>query len=392
MDTAVVIVAGGRGKRASGGAAPKQYRALGCKPVLTRAVEKFITHGKVDAVQAVIHGDDRSLYEDAVKAFAGQLPEPVLGGATRQDSVRAGLESLAGLKPRNILIHDAARPFVDHDLIGRVIGALGDHGAVVPALAVSDTLKQAAHGFIEKTLSRSNLWAVQTPQGFHYEALLEAHRAAKRDGMSEFTDDSSLAEWRGIKVALVEGAPANFKLTTEADFTLARERLHKAGAASSGECRIGQGFDVHAFCDGDHVKLCGLRIPHDKSLSGHSDADVGLHAATDALLGAIGDGDIGAHFPPSDPQWKNAASDHFLRHAGERVRARGARIVNLDITLICEAPKIGPHREGMRTCIADILEIEPEQVSVKATTTEGLGFTGRGEGIAAQATAMIQLG
>ncbi len=392
METAVVIVAGGRGVRAPGGDLPKQYRALGGVPVLTRTLEKFVTHDKVDAVQIVIHGDDRNLYHEATSTFAGQILEPALGGATRQESVHAGLERLDGQKPRNILIHDAARPFVDHELVGRVISALADNEGAAPALAVTDTLKKSSDGFIEGTVDRSNLWGVQTPQGFHYEKLLEAHRVAERAKGTEFTDDSSLAEWHGMKVALVEGSPANIKLTTEADFILAEDRMLKSDAEQSGECRIGQGFDVHAFTNGDHVMLCGLKIPHDNSLAGHSDADVGLHALTDALLGSIGDGDIGAHFPPGDPKWKDAASDQFLSNAAERVSARGGRIVNVDITLICETPKIGPHRERMRACVADILKIELERVSVKATTTEGLGFTGRGEGIAAQATAMIQFG
>jgi 2-C-methyl-D-erythritol 4-phosphate cytidylyltransferase/2-C-methyl-D-erythritol 2,4-cyclodiphosphate synthase len=351
-----------------------------------------VPHARVDAILTVIHGEDRSHYETAAAPYAGKLLEPVTGGEMRQDSVRAGLERLDKLKPRNVLIHDAARPFLDAGLIDRVIGALADTEGAVPALAVTDTLKRASEGLIEGTVDRTNLWGVQTPQGFHFEKLLEAHRAAERAGKKDFTDDSSLAEWHGMNVALVEGSPANVKLTTEADFVLAEERLVRSGAALSGECRIGQGFDVHAFADGDHVMLCGFKIPHGQSLAGHSDADVALHALTDALLGAISDGDIGAHFPPGDPKWKGAASDVFLRDAGDRVSARGGRIVNVDVTIICEAPKIGPHRDAMRACIADILQIETERVSVKATTTEHLGFTGRGEGIAAQAMAMVQFG
>jgi 2-C-methyl-D-erythritol 4-phosphate cytidylyltransferase/2-C-methyl-D-erythritol 2,4-cyclodiphosphate synthase len=392
VETAVVIVAGGRGQRASGGDVPKQYRSLAGTPVLTRALGSFVPHARVDAILTVIHGEDRSHYETAAAPYAGKLLEPVTGGEMRQDSVRAGLERLDKLKPRNVLIHDAARPFLDAGLIDRVIGALADTEGAVPALAVTDTLKRASEGLIEGTVDRTNLWGVQTPQGFHFEKLLEAHRAAERAGKKDFTDDSSLAEWHGMNVALVEGSPANVKLTTEADFVLAEERLVRSGAALSGECRIGQGFDVHAFADGDHVMLCGFKIPHGQSLAGHSDADVALHALTDALLGAISDGDIGAHFPPGDPKWKGAASDVFLRDAGDRVSARGGRIVNVDVTIICEAPKIGPHRDAMRACIADILQIETERVSVKATTTEHLGFTGRGEGIAAQAMAMVQFG
>ncbi len=386
----MVIVAGGRGQRAPGGNAPKQYRVLAGIQVLTRTLESFVKHDKVDGVLTVIHGDDRSHFDAATSSFEGKLLEPVTGGATRQDSVRAGLKRLDELKPRNILIHDAARPFADAGLIERVIGTLVDNEGAVPALAITDTLKKGNHGFIEGTVDRSNLWGVQTPQGFHFEKLLDAHRAAESAGQTDFTDDSSLAEWHGMKVALVEGSPANIKLTTEADFVLAEDRLARLGNALTGECRVGQGFDVHAFTCGDRVMLCGLNIPHHKSLAGHSDADVGLHALTDALLGAIGDGDIGAHFPPSDPKWKGASSDRFLHDARKRISERGGRIVNVDITIICEAPKIGPYREKMRARIAQILEIEPERVSVKATTSEGLGFTGRGEGIAAQATAMVQ--
>ncbi len=392
MQTAVVIVASGRGRRASGAGMPKQYRPLAGTPVLTRALESFVYHSSVDTILTVIHGDDRSHFEAAAAPFTGKLLEPVQGGAMRQDSVRAGLERLEELRPRNVLIHDAVRPFTDAGLIERVIGALADNEGAVPALAITDTLKRARGGRIEGNVERANLWGVQTPQGFHFEKLLEAHQAAERTGKTDFTDDSSLAEWHGMNVALVEGSPANVKLTTEADFVLAEERLASAGAAYSGECRIGQGFDVHAFADGDHVTLCGLKIPYERSLAGHSDADVGLHALTDALLGAIADGDIGAHFPPSDPKWRGAASDQFLRDAADRIRARGGRIVNVDVTIICEAPKIGPHRESMRLRISEILQIEPERVSVKATTTESLGFTGRGEGIAAQATVMVQLG
>jgi 2-C-methyl-D-erythritol 4-phosphate cytidylyltransferase/2-C-methyl-D-erythritol 2,4-cyclodiphosphate synthase len=365
---------------------------LAGKPVLARALKSFVNLDKIDGVLTVIHGDDRSHFDAATASFASKLLEPIRGGATRQESVRAGLERLEELKPRNVLIHDAARPFIDIDLIERVISALADTDGAVPALAVTDTLKKADKGFVEGTIDRKNLWGVQTPQGFHFEKLLEAHRIAERAGKTDFTDDSSLAEWQGMKVALVEGAAANTKLTTEADFVLAEERLQKAGSAFAGECRIGHGFDVHAFTDGDHVLLCGLKIPHGRSLAGHSDADVGLHALTDALLGAMADGDIGAHFPPSDPKWKGAASDQFLRDAAARVSARGGRIVNVDVTIICEEPKIGPQRDEMRACVAGILEIGLERVSVKATTSEGLGFTGRGEGIAAQATAMVQFG
>lgn len=391
METAVVIVAAGRGTRAEGGDIPKQYRPLAGTPVLTRAIDAFSASLDASSIVTVIHRDDRDHYATAVAPYSRQLRDPVIGGATRQYSVHAGLESLADVSPRHVLIHDAARPFADTELISRVIAGLAYYDGVVPALAVTDTLKRASGGTVEGTLDRTNLWGVQTPQGFHFNKLLEAHRAAAKDAKSEFTDDSSVAEWRGLRVGLVEGSPINVKLTTNSDFEMAEDRLRASGGAAAPAFRIGQGFDVHAFGEGDHVMLCGVKIPHDKSLAGHSDADVGLHALTDALLGAIGDGDIGAHFPPGDPEWRGASSDQFLLDAASRVSARNGRIMNVDVTLICETPKIGPHRQAMRKRIAEILQIDVARVSVKATTTEGLGFTGRGEGIAAQATALVQL-
>ena len=392
METAAVIVAAGRGTRAAGENAPKQYRSVGGVTVLTRVLECFTLHPKIDALVSVIHRDDQTRYEAASAPFMHKLLEPVAGGATRQESVRAGLEQLKAHSPRNVLIHDAARPFAGASLIGRVIEGLAEHDGAVPALAVTDTLKRARDGRIESTLDRANLWGVQTPQGFHFEKILTAHHAAVKAGKTDFTDDSAIAEWHGLDVALVEGAAANVKLTTVDDFALAQERLRRGAPAVNAEWRCGQGFDVHGFTRGDHVMLCGVKVPHDKALAGYSDADVGLHALTDAILGAVGDGDIGAHFPPGDPEWKDTASDEFLRDAARRVGELNGRIVNVDVTLICETPKIGPHREAMRASIAEILRIDVQRVSVKATTTEQLGFTGRGEGIAAQATAMIQLG
>ena len=391
METAVVIVAAGRGTRAAGGDIPKQYRLLEGTPVLTRAIEMFSASLDSSSIVTVIHPDDHDHYTKAVSRCPRQLRDPVMGGATRQHSVRAGLESLMGVSPRHVLIHDAARPFADAGLIKRVISGLADYDGVVPALAVTDTLKRARGGEIEGTVERTNLWGVQTPQGFDFKKLLEAHRAAARDARTEFTDDSSIAEWHGLRIGLVEGSSTNIKLTTNADFELAENRLRASGRSDAPEFRIGQGFDVHAFGEGDHVILCGVKIPHDKALTGHSDADVGLHALTDALLGAMGDEDIGAHFPPSEPKWRGASSDQFLLDAARRVSAHNGRIVNVDVTLICETPKVGPHRHAMRERIAEILHIDVTRVSVKATTTEGLGFTGRGEGIAAQASAMIQL-
>ncbi len=390
METAVVIVAAGRGVRAGSGDVPKQYRPVGGIPVLARTLARFIDHPRVGQVLTVIHDADRDRYNALAGDFGDKLMEPVTGGATRQDSVRAGLEGLAQHAPANVLVHDAARPFADAALIDRVITALGESEGVVPALPVTDTLKKANGTRVSATVERTGLWRAQTPQGFRFAKLRAAHEAASRAGESDFTDDAAIAEWHGLDVVLVEGAEANVKLTTGEDFEAA-ERQMRVRDGRAGEVRFGHGYDVHAFCDGDHVMLCGVRVLHDQALAGHSDADVGLHALTDALLGAIGDGDIGAHFPPSDPKWKGAASDQFLRDAATRVRARGGGIVNVDVTLICETPKIGPHREAMRKRVADILEVALERVSVKATTTEGLGFTGRREGIAAQATASIRL-
>jgi 2-C-methyl-D-erythritol 4-phosphate cytidylyltransferase / 2-C-methyl-D-erythritol 2,4-cyclodiphosphate synthase len=387
LETAVIIVAAGRGLRAGGegSGVPKQYRQLGGVSVIAHSLETFTRYHGIDAVLPVIHADDRGRFETASADFKDRLMEAVPGGNSRQQSVLAGLKALRKASPRNILIHDAARPFATATVAGRVITALENSPAAIPALPVADTLKRASEGRITGTLDRSGLWAAQTPQGFRFDAILEAHEAAARSGKTDFTDDASIAEWHGLEVALVEGDVRNMKLTTAEDFALAEQQI------ASGETRTGQGYDVHAFTEGNHVVLCGVRIEHGKSLAGHSDADVGLHAITDALLGAIGDGDIGQHFPPSDPQWRGASSDIFLKDAARRISERGGRIVNIDVTLICEAPKVGPHGQIMRQRIADILGIETGRVGVKATTTEGLGFTGRREGIAAMASASVRL-
>lgn len=389
MQVSVLIVAAGRGTRAAGSEVPKQYRQLGSKPVLTRAIEAFAKHPAISAIQVVIHPDDRALYETCCAGLAACLREPVAGGATRQDSVRAGLQALAGAAPDLVLIHDAARPLIEAGLIDRVLAALREHEGAITALPVNDTLKRSgADGSIAETVSREGLWRAQTPQGFHYKPILDAHIKAHSQCRSDFTDDAAIAEWAGLRVALVPGSPRNLKLTDEEDFALA-ERL--IAPSEQMEYRTGTGFDVHRFCEGDHVWLCGVRIAHDKGLAGHSDADVGLHALTDAILGAIGDGDIGQHFPPSDPKWAGAASHIFLHDAARRVTERGGNIANVDVTLLCEAPKISPHREAMRNRIAEVLQIAVERVGVKATTTEGLGFTGRREGIAAMASATVLL-
>ena len=374
-----MVVGAGEGRR-FGGEVPKQYQELSGQAILRRSLMAFLEHPEVTAVQAVINPGHHDLYKDAVRGLS--LPAPVNGGRTRQESVALGLESLAGDPPGCVLIHDAARPLVDPGVVSRVLAALEASPGAVPALAVADTLKRGDGNFVETTVDRSGLWRAQTPQGFRYDDILAAHRKAAGE---ELTDDAAVAERAGLAVAMVEGAEDNFKVTEPEDLKRAEQTL------GGGDIRTGFGFDVHRFGDGDHVTLCGVAIPYGFGLEGHSDADVGLHAVTDALMGAIGAGDIGAHFPPSDPQWKGAPSDVFLRHAGELLAARGGRIGNLDITLICEEPKIGPHREAMTARIADILQISSDRVSVKATTTERLGFTGRGEGIAAQAVATVSL-
>jgi 2-C-methyl-D-erythritol 4-phosphate cytidylyltransferase/2-C-methyl-D-erythritol 2,4-cyclodiphosphate synthase len=382
---AAVIVAAGRGLRA-GADMPKQFRQIGGAPMIRRSLLMFVEHAKVGAVQTVIHQDDVAMFQSSV-AGLDVLP-PVFGGATRQNSVRAGLEALAPRQPDIVLIHDAARPYASAALVSRAIAAAERSGAAIPALPVTDTVKTVdADGLVDKTLDRNALRLVQTPQSFAFPALLEAHRRAAAAGRNDFTDDAALAEWAGLKVSVFEGEPGNIKITNAGDFV----RAEAMQFAALGDLRTGTGIDVHALGPGDHVTLGGIRIAHDRSLVGHSDADVALHALTDAILGALAEGDIGAHFPPSDPQWRNASSDHFLAFAVERVTARGGRIAHLDLTLVCEAPRIGTHRDAIRAKIAALAGIAIMRVAVKATTSEKLGFTGRGEGIAAYATATVRM-
>jgi 2-C-methyl-D-erythritol 4-phosphate cytidylyltransferase/2-C-methyl-D-erythritol 2,4-cyclodiphosphate synthase len=386
-EVAVVIVAAGRGERAGGAEGPKQYRLVGGKPILRRTLEVFLGHPAVGATVVVIHPDDHDLFAEATGALRGRVML-VDGGATRQDSVRLGLDALTDTDPRKVLIHDAARPFADAALIDRAIAAIEENQAALPAIAVSDTLKRSDDGgLVSATLERNRLFAAQTPQGFPFRPIHAAHLKAHRAGRSDFTDDAAIAEWIGMPVMLVEGSPDNVKLTWARDIEMADQRL--SGDARFPDVRTGNGYDVHSFEPGDHVWLCGAKIPHTQQLSGHSDADVGLHALTDALLATCGAGDIGTHFPPSDPQWKGAASKIFVEHAAAVVRSRGGRIANADITLICEAPRVGPHREAMTAAISAMLNIDPSRISVKATTNEKLGFIGRGEGIAAIATASV---
>ncbi len=376
-----LVVAAGRGTRL-GAPLPKQYLPLAGKPVLRYSLETLASHSGIDAVRVVFNPDDAASYEAAAHGL--DLLPPVAGGAARQDSVRLGLESLAAAPPARVLIHDAARPFLDRDTIDRVLAALDEAPGAIPALPVKDTVKRGVSGRVAETLDRSALWRAQTPQGFDYAAILAAHRSAQG---SELSDDAAVAERAGLAVRLVAGSETNFKVTTAEDLEQAERLL----LARHGDIRTGQGFDVHAFGPGDHVWLCGVKVAHERGLIGHSDADVGLHALTDAILGALGAGDIGQHFPPSDPKWRGAPSHLFLSHAGALVASAGGRIGHLDVTLICERPKIGPHRDAMVARIAEILRLERGRVSVKATTTEGLGFTGRGEGIAAQAVATLRL-
>ena len=389
---AILTVAGGRGSRAGEGL-PKQYRPLAGKSLLAHTLGAL--HNAVpDAAQlVVIHNDDRELYgrcalELSQAARARLMPEAI-GGASRQESVRNGLEALAaaGSPPEIVLIHDAARPFPSPALLERAVGAAREFGAAAPGLPLADTIKEIdALGKVTATPERAKMRAVQTPQAFDFKLILAAHRAAAAEAR-EFTDDAMIAEHAGARVHIFDGDAANFKLTTPEDFLRAASVL----LGDLPDVRIGMGFDVHAFAEGDHIWLGGVKIPYERSLAGHSDADVLMHAVTDAILGAIGDGDIGAHFPPSDPQWKGAASDVFLAHAARLVRERGGMIAHVDATVICEAPKVGPHREAIRESLASILAIEVGRVAVKATTTERLGFTGRKEGVAAQAVATVRL-
>lgn len=371
-----MIVAAGKGARAAT-ELPKQYEGLAGQPMLRRTVKAFAGY----PVQVVI---GRGQEELAAKALVGlSLPAPVTGGATRQESVRLGLEALEKQAPDFVLIHDAARPLVSARVIEDVVQALeaGADGAL-PMVAASDTLRRRGPDGHWNLVDRENLYRAQTPQGFAFAKILAAHR---NHAQEDVTDDMALAELAGLKVEMTQGEEKNIKVTRKEDFALAEKLI------GSGDVRTATGYDVHKFTEGDHIMLCGLKVPHSHGLEGHSDADVGLHAITDALLGCIGEGDIGQHFPPSDDRWKGAASWKFLDHAAALVRAKGGIINHVDVTIICERPKVGPYRDAMKVKIAEILQIEPARVSVKATTTEGLGFTGRREGIAAQAIATVKL-
>lgn len=378
---AVLIVAAGAGER-FGGSIPKQYQELGGVPILRRSVLAFLKHPHISHVQVVFNPTHRDMYDKAVGDLG--LPEPVTGGASRQDSVRLGLEALSQTaKPKFVMIHDAARPLVDAATITAVRKALDQNPGAIAAKPLVDTLKRGKGVAIEATIDRSNLWQAHTPQAFHFDEILSAHRAAQ--GL-QLTDDAAVAEKAGLPVTLVPSNPDNMKITNPDDLDRAARLLGHA----YGDIRTGMGFDVHRFEPGDKIILGGIAIPHNRKLEGHSDADAVLHALTDALLGGMGMGDIGKYFPPSEAEWKGKDSAFFVRAAVKMISERGGIISNVDITIMCEAPRIGPHRDAMAQRIAELLEVTIDRVNVKATTTERLGFTGREEGLAAQAIATLR--
>ena len=373
---AALVVAAGSGSRAGGG---KQWRNLGGKPVVRWSVEALLAAGAEDLVVVIAAGSEA----EAAAALEGLSDwRSVAGGATRADSVREGLKALGGRDDRPVLIHDAARPLLDGAVVRRVLEALADADGALPGLPVADSLRRATEGRMSGSVDRDSLWRAQTPQAFRFGAIRDAYAAWPAGEIA--ADEATVVERHGGSVRIIEGDPRLMKLTFPEDFAMAEALIPR-------QTRVGQGFDAHRWGPGSAVWLCGVEIPHDQTLIGHSDADAGLHALTDAILGAMGDGDIGDHFPPSDPQWKGASSDRFLVHAVERLAARGGRIVNVDVTLICEQPKVKPHRQAMRERLATLLLVPLDAVSVKATTTEAMGFTGRGEGLAAQAVATIEL-
>lgn len=379
---AVILVAGGRGSRAGEGL-PKQYRLIAGVPLIRRTIDALMHALPGASIQAVIHPDDLELFQAATEGIEGLL-EPVWGGESRQASVLNGLNAISTTNPKRVFIHDAARPFVSLAIANNLQTALdGGHDAAVPVVPIVDTLvRELENG--RDAVDRTGLVSVQTPQAFEFQKILAAHEQVEG---KEMTDDASVFEAAGGMIAHVAGEDSNFKITTPTDFMKAEHMIRSALP----EIRMGSGYDVHRFEDGDSIWLCGVEIPFSKRLKGHSDADVGLHALTDAILAAISDGDIGAHFPPTDDQWRGAPSHVFLSFAASRVRALGGAFNQLGVLLICEAPKIRPHVDAMRACIAEIAGIDVSRVSVQATTTEKLGFTGRGEGIAAQATATVAL-
>lgn len=388
MTVAAVIVAGGSGLRA-GGEKPKQYQLIGGKPVIWWTLKAFLDHPGIGIVQPVIGEGHEEMFAEAA---AGLAHSPaIIGGATRQDSCRRGIEAIAGRHPEKVLIHDAARPFVSRDLISHVIAWLERYRAVVPGMPIAETIKFAPGGIVGRTVDRSGMWTAQTPQGFGFDDIRDAHRAAHLEAAGQLTDDASVAERAGLEIAMIPGRLENRKLTTAEDIELADRLMMSRTLADLPDVRVGQGIDVHAFEPGGAVILCGVKIPYAQRLKGHSDADVAMHALTDAVLGAIGEGDIGIHFPPSDPQWKGAASSIFLRHAMDLLRQRGGLVAHADIAILAEAPKIAPHIAAMRDVLAPLLVVTHDRIAIKATTTEKLGTVGRGEGIVAFATVTVRL-
>ncbi|MEO6610050.1 MAG: bifunctional 2-C-methyl-D-erythritol 4-phosphate cytidylyltransferase/2-C-methyl-D-erythritol 2,4-cyclodiphosphate synthase [Aestuariivirga sp.] len=388
MTVAAVIVAGGSGLRA-GGETPKQYQLIGGKPVIWWTLRAFLDHPEVSYVQVVVGEGHEQEFARSTQGLT--FPAHVIGGATRQDSCRLGVEACTHAQPDKILIHDAARPFVSAELISAVISHLDHTDAVIPGMRIAETLKLAPEGTIRKTIDRSNIWLAQTPQGFTFPKILEAHRKAAREQTAGLTDDASVAEHAGIVVQMILGNTENVKLTTAKDIDQANHKLNQQNHSATSETRIGQGIDFHVFAPGKSVWLCGVEVPHTHKLKAHSDGDVALHALTDAILGAIGEGDIGTHFPPSDKQWKDAASSVFIEKALSLLNQRGGKLVNVDITILAEAPKISPHLAAMKQSLSALLNIEPGRIAIKATTTEKMGALGRKEGMAAMAIASVKL-
>jgi 2-C-methyl-D-erythritol 4-phosphate cytidylyltransferase / 2-C-methyl-D-erythritol 2,4-cyclodiphosphate synthase len=388
MSVVAVIVAGGSGLRA-GGALPKQYQLVGGKPVIRWTLEAFLAHPLIQKVQVVIGQGHEALFEAATQGL--KIAAPVVGGGTRQDSCRAGLEASAFAQPQKVLIHDAARPFLSPQLISNVITELDHADAVIPGLPVADTMKFAPGGQIERTVDRASLWFVQTPQGFRFERILAAHAKALADGMTTFTDDAAVAEYAGMRVQIIAGEQNNRKLTTSHDIIVADRETASRALEQRPDVRMGLGVDFHTFTKGNAVTLCGVHIPHTHKLKGHSDADVAMHALTDAILGAIGEADIGQHFPPNDPQWKGVSSFVFLEKAMALLRARNGILANIDVTILAEAPRIGPHIAAMKMFLSPLLDLTTDRIAIKATTTEKMGAIGRKEGMSASAIATVRL-
>jgi 2-C-methyl-D-erythritol 4-phosphate cytidylyltransferase/2-C-methyl-D-erythritol 2,4-cyclodiphosphate synthase len=396
-----LIVAAGRGTRAENNSGPKQYVSVGGAAILAHAMKPFLAHSRVSNVMVVIHGDDSIRYNQAISPLSDQagarLMPPVHGGATRQASVARGLAALRLHHPDMVLIHDAARPYVTGEMLDRLLDELVSAQAAILATPLADTLKRSdVTHLVQETIPRADLWCAETPQAFRFVDILAAHEKAERGQFDQFTDDASIAEWAGIPVVLVDSGGGNNKITTTEDLAMAEQRLtipepKRIGGPPSVEYRTGQGYDVHRFNAGDHVWLCGIRIPHDRGVEAHSDGDVALHALTDALLGAIGDGDIGVHFKNTDPRWRGAASAQFVLDARRRVESAGGRITHVDVTILAEAPKIGSHREAMKQRISELVGLPIDRIGLKATTTEGLGFIGERKGLAAMALATVTL-